>query len=109
MLDLCRKILLLQHLLIEKSLCYRWGSPLLQRCSRQLWCFSGIHYDNNIEALISIVCSERVFSRATGYIAISGTILLMIYLVLVTFMPAARKSAMNFFASTGGDPVNKSG
>jgi hypothetical protein len=43
----------------------------------------------------------RVFSKATGYIGLSGTTLLLIYLVLITFVPAAKASAMIIVAPGG--------
>lgn len=48
-----------------------------------------------------IMVKTRIFSKATGYIGISGTTLLLIYLVLITFVPSAKASAMIIVAPGG--------
>lgn len=54
------------------------------------------------ELFISIIMFKtRIFSRATAYIGISGTTLLLIYLVIITFAPTAKGSAM-IIAAPGG-------
>jgi hypothetical protein len=54
------------------------------------------------EMLISLVMLKaRIFSKTTAYLGLSGTILLMIYLILVTFAPTIKNYAM-IFAAPGG-------
>lgn len=54
------------------------------------------------ELLISVIMLRtRVFSRATAWIGLTGTTFLLIYLVLITFVPAAKSSAMVFVAPGG--------
>jgi drug/metabolite transporter superfamily protein YnfA len=54
------------------------------------------------EFLISVVMLRGViFSKATALFGISGTILLMIYLILVTFIPSSKETAM-ILAAPGG-------
>ncbi len=45
--------------------------------------------------------SGRVFSRATAYAGIAGSVLLLLYVILVTFAPAT-KDAATAFAMPGG-------
>jgi len=102
MLDLCRKYIAATSA-DQKNLFAAAGEALIAKGAHGSYgAFPGFIMITISEALISIVMLlERVFSRATGYIGLSGTILLMIYLVLVTFMPAAKESAM-IFAAPGG-------
>lgn len=54
------------------------------------------------EALISfLMLQTRIFSRATSYIGISGTILLLVYLIIVTFVPSAKPVAIILVAPGG--------
>jgi hypothetical protein len=48
-----------------------------------------------------IMLKTRIFSKATGYIGLAGTTLLLIYLVLITFVPSAKASAMIIVAPGG--------
>jgi hypothetical protein len=43
----------------------------------------------------------KIFNKATSYIGISGNVLLLVYLVLVTFTPGTEKTAM-LFSMPGG-------
>jgi drug/metabolite transporter superfamily protein YnfA len=54
------------------------------------------------EVFISfLMLQTRIFSKATSYIGISGTILLLIYLIIVTFVPSAKPIAI-ILAGPGG-------
>jgi hypothetical protein len=64
--------------------------------------FPGFFLITLSEMILSIVMLRtRIFSKATGYTGIAGTILLMVYLVLVTFVPSAKQSAMIIVAPGG--------
>jgi hypothetical protein len=54
------------------------------------------------ELLISfIMLKTRIFSRVTAYIGIIGTALILVYLIIITFAPAAKGSAMIIVAPGG--------
>jgi len=48
-----------------------------------------------------VMLKENVFSRTTSYCGIIGNSLMVIYVVLVTFVPAVEKTAMVFAMPAG--------
>ena len=48
-----------------------------------------------------VMLNGKVFSRATSYFGIAGNSLMVIYIIMVTFMPAVEKTALAF-AMPGG-------
>lgn len=54
------------------------------------------------EVFISILMLQTgIFTKATAYIGISGTILLLVYLIIVTFIPSAKPVAIIIVAPGG--------
>ncbi len=48
-----------------------------------------------------VMLNGKVFSRATSYIGILGTSLMVIYIILVTFIPSVEKLALAFAMRAG--------
>ncbi|HEX2919530.1 MAG TPA: DUF4386 family protein [Bacteroidales bacterium] len=64
--------------------------------------FIGFALPTFANAFMSFVMLRgNVFSKATGYIGLIGNILMIIYIILVTFLPAVEKMAV-LFAMPGG-------
>lgn len=41
-----------------------------------------------------VMLSGRIFSRTTAWLGISGTFLMLLYMIVVTFIPASQRFAM---------------
>jgi hypothetical protein len=48
-----------------------------------------------------VMLSGRIFSRATGYVGLIGNSLMVVYVILVTFIPAVEKLAIAFAMPAG--------
>ncbi|MBN1185892.1 MAG: DUF4386 family protein [Bacteroidales bacterium] len=48
-----------------------------------------------------VMLSGRIFSRATGYVGLIGNSLMVIYVIMVTFIPAIEKMAIAFAMPAG--------
>lgn len=87
-----------QRLLISAA-----GEAMLAKGSHGSYSvFIGFALPTFANALMSCVMLRgNVFSKATGYIGLIGNILMIIYIILVTFLPAVEKMAV-MFAMPGG-------
>ncbi len=79
------------------------GEAMLARgLHGSLGVFIGFVLPNIAGIIMSLVMwKERIFSRTTAFCGISGSTLLVVYLLLVTFIPAVKKTA-TMFALPGG-------
>jgi hypothetical protein len=87
----------------QKMLLSAAGEAMLAKGSHgSFGVFIGFALPTLANALLSFVMLQgSVFSKATGYIGLIGNSLMIIYIVLVTFMPAVEKMAV-LFAMPGG-------
>jgi hypothetical protein len=87
----------------QVSLLASSGEALLAKGSHgSLGVFPGFFLITFSELLISLTMLKGViFSKATAYLGISGTTLLIVYLILVTFVPSTKEKAI-LLAAPGG-------
>ncbi|MFO7670920.1 MAG: DUF4386 family protein, partial [Bacteroidales bacterium] len=79
------------------------GEAMLAKGSHgSLGVFIGFTLPTLANVLMSFVMlNGKVFSRATSYVGIFGNSLMVIYIILVTFIPAVEKLAMVFAMPAG--------
>ena len=79
------------------------GEAMLAKGSHgSLGVFIGFALPTFANVLMSCVMLKgNVFSRATSYIGIIGNSLMVIYIIMVTFMPAVEKMALVFAMPAG--------
>ena len=87
----------------QKMLLSAAGEAMLVKGSHgSLGVFIGFALPTFANMIMSFVMlNGKVFSRATSYFGIAGNSLMVIYLIMVTFMPAVEKMALAF-AMPGG-------
>lgn len=102
MLDLSRKFSLAESDSESLMLAAAGESLLARGAHGSLGAFTGFllpTIGNLIMALVMF--SGRIFSRTTAWLGISGTILMLLYMILVTFIPSSQRFAM-VIAMPGG-------
>ena len=79
------------------------GEAMLAKGSHgSLGVFIGFALPTFANVLMScVMLNGKVFSRATSYIGIIGNTLMVIYIIMVTFLPAVEKMALVFAMPAG--------
>jgi len=79
------------------------GEAMLAKGSHgSLGVFIGFALPTVANALIScVMLNGKIFSRTTSYFGIIGNMLMVIYIIMVTFMPAVEKMALVFAMPAG--------
>jgi hypothetical protein len=79
------------------------GEAMLAKGSHgSLGVFMGFALIPFSNALMSgVMLSGKIFSRTTGYVGLIGNSLMVVYVILVTFIPAVEKMAMAFAMPAG--------
>ncbi len=79
------------------------GEAMLAKGSHgSLGVFTGFALPTFANVLMScVMLNGNVFSRATSYIGIIGNSLMVVYIIMVTFMPAVEKMALVFAMPAG--------
>ena len=87
----------------QKMLLAAAGEAMLAKGSHgSLGVFIGFALPTFANVLMScVMLNGKVFSRATSYVGIIGNSLMVVYIIMVTFMPAVEKMAL-FFAMPAG-------
>lgn len=95
MLDLSRKFSVAESD-SERLILAAAGESLLARGAHgSLGAFTGFFLPTIGNLIMAIVMlSGRIFSRTTAWLGISGTFLMILYMILVTFIPASQRFAM---------------
>jgi hypothetical protein len=87
----------------QKMLLSAAGEAMLVKGSHgSLGVFIGFALPTFANVIMSTVMLQgKVFSRATSYIGLVGNILLLLYIILVTFFPEVEKMALLFAMPAG--------
>ncbi|MFA6126313.1 MAG: DUF4386 family protein [Bacteroidales bacterium] len=87
----------------QKILFAAAGEAMLAKGSHgSLGVFMGFALPNIAGIIMSLVMLKgKVFGKITAYLGLIGSVLILTYLILVTFIPAVEKQAV-FFAMPGG-------
>ncbi|MBN2093378.1 hypothetical protein JW964_27385 [candidate division KSB1 bacterium] len=88
---------------VEQNLLAAAGEAMLAKGAHgSMGAFPGFALPTIASILIAITMLKgKVFSKTTGYIGIFASSFMLIYLILVTFVPATQKVAV-IFAMPGG-------
>lgn len=87
----------------QKLLIAAAGEAMLAKGSHgSLGVFIGFVLPTFANALMScVMLNGKIFSRATSYIGIIGNSLMVVYIIMVTFMPSVEKMALVFAMPAG--------
>lgn len=102
MLDLSHKYFATESI-EQRFLLSAAGEAMLAKGSHgSLGVFIGFALPTFANVLMScVMLNGKVFSRATSYIGIIGNSLMVVYIIMVTFMPAVEKMALVFAMPAG--------